>query len=179
MDAGNIIYIIAIIIYFIYTALKKGKGPDDVAAPEQKEEGQSKRPASFEDLLKEIRDGQQERERDFDQSGQGDTLEKKPTRQDRSIEKPVATPSYQRPSIDQPKAFGRFQGEVSDDEKPRHKTLDEQVRLDAEIEGLKSSIAVEEISKPKKSNKYRAMLKNPESVKDAIVLSEILNKRSF
>lgn len=178
MDAGNIVYIIAIIIYFIYTALKKNKGPEDVDVPEKQDQESPRRPASFEDLLKEIREGQQERKSDFDQTGQGDVLEQKSKRRDRSIERP-SSPSYQPRDLDQPKAFKKFQGEVSEEEKPRHKTLDEQVRLDAEIEGLKSSIAVEELDKPKTNSKYKSMLKNPESAKDAIILTEILNRRNF
>lgn len=179
MDAGNIIYIIAIIIYFIYSAMKKSKGPEEIDVPEKEVEDSPRRPASFEDLLREIREGQQEKERNFDQSGQGDVLEQKPQRRDRSIEKPVSSPSYQPKSVDQPKAFRKFQGEVSEQEKPRHKTLDEQVMMDDEIEGLKSSIKVEELDAPESNSKYKSLLKNPESVKDAIILTEILNRRNF
>jgi hypothetical protein len=80
VDAGNIIYIIAIIIYFIYTAVKKGQKPQDLdGQDDQSSDGQSERkPVSFEDLLKEIRGGQQQREKDLSQTGQGTITQSRP-----------------------------------------------------------------------------------------------------
>ncbi len=215
MDAGNIIYIIAIIIYFIYTALKKAKpdaGSDKPLSNEPSTEQQ--RPVSFDDLLKEIRQGQQSREKDFEQTGQGNTAEKK-FQTDRWDKKPeqhldsdlegavqekipkkkfqtdrwektpeveperATRPIYQD-DVDQPKAFGKFQGEVSDRAIPKLKTLDEQVSLSSNIQGLKSDIKVIDISgKKNRSNRYKEMLQNPESVRDAVILSEILNRKTF
>lgn len=245
MDAGNIIYIIAIIIYFIYTALKKAKpdaGPDKPVSNDPTSE--QKRPVSFDDLLKEIRQGQQSREKDFEQTGQGNTAEKKfqtdrwdkkpDQHSDRDFEEPVqgktaekkfqtdrwdkkpdqhsdrsyeesahgkipekkfqtdrwerrpdieperATKPIYQDDVDQPKAYGKFQGEVSDRAIPKLKTLDEQVNLSSAIEGLKSDIKVIDISgKKNRSNRYKEMLRNPETVKDAVILSEILNRKNF
>lgn len=184
MDAGNIIYIIAIIIYFIYTALKKGKGPEDIDEPSTPQDERPRRQTSFEDLLKEIREGQKERERDLEQSGQGETLEDQAQRQERKIERRTPEPvyeekTYERPVANQPKAYQKFQGEVKSQDKPKLKTLDEQISLDAELEGLKASIEVEELEDKVKVNRYKSLLKNPETVKDAVVMSEILNRKHF
>ncbi|EOZ98378.1 hypothetical protein A33Q_1032 [Indibacter alkaliphilus LW1] len=179
MDAGNIIYIIAIIIYFIYTALKKGKGPEDVNTPENPEQEAPRKQVSFDDLLREIREGQQERERDFEESGQGEVIESKPVRKQKEVQQARRADSYQPQSIDQPKEFHKFQGEIADVEKPKLKTLDEQVKLNSKLEGLKSTIEVEELEEVSGMNKYKSLLKNPETVKEAVVLSEILNRKHF
>ncbi len=178
MDAGNIIYLIAIIIYFLFTVLKKpkqGQEPENTDAPGKDQ--QQKKPASFEDLLKEIRQSQQERERDLSQSGQGKAIEELPTANSGSYRHQEI--DVQPAGIDQPRAYRKFQGEVSERALPKMKTLDEQVSLTATIEGIKSDIRVENIGKKVTSNKYKSLLRNPETVKDAVVLSEILNRKHF
>ena len=61
MDLGNILYLVAVIGYFIYQLTKK-KNPagaeEQVDMPEQKKE----RPATFEDLMREIREVVRDRE---------------------------------------------------------------------------------------------------------------------
>lgn len=175
MDAGNLIYIIAVIIYFIYSALKKNKGQDEIDLPETPQE-QSK-PVSFEDLLKEIRQGQQAREKDLSKSGQGKAVEdRKPVPAHYDDPNPRR---YQAEVKKQPKAFEKFQGEVSERERPKLLTLDEQVRLTGSIEGIKSSLYTESLEKEEGENKYAKLLKNPETVKDAVILGEILNRKHF
>ncbi|EIM76462.1 hypothetical protein A3SI_09692 [Nitritalea halalkaliphila LW7] len=79
MDAGNILYIIAIIIYFIYSAVTAGKKKQAEREQEAREaeeigneqEGPKQRSGSFEDMLREIRRAQQGAERDLERSGQG------------------------------------------------------------------------------------------------------------
>jgi len=179
VDAGNIIYLLAIIIYFIYTALKKGKNEREIENPDQPGNTQEgNRPVSFEDLLKEIRQGQKKSDGDVQPSGQKRAVEAKENpRTVRTFE--VNPRTYQPEKIKQPKAYEKFQGEVAERERPKLVTLDEQVRLTGSIEGIKSSLQTESLEKSKSENKYANLLKNPESVKDAIVLSEILNRRNF
>ncbi|WP_304516667.1 hypothetical protein [Cecembia rubra] len=177
MDAGNIIYLVAIIIYFIYTALKKGKPEGEIEKPAvPNEQQEQRRPVSFEDLLKEIRSGQQQLERDLQQTGQGKAAEEKPVAQMTSAEKPLGN----RPQkIKQPKAYEQFQGEISEREMPKLRTLNEQISLEASLEGIKSSLKSETLEKVKKENRYRQLLKDPRSVKDAVILSEVLTKKYF
>lgn len=180
MDIGNIIYIIAIIIYFIYTLSKKGKNGGEIENYDQPENTQErKKPVSFEDLLKEIRQGQQRTEGDFiPRQPQEKTVEaKESTRTFRQFEPKPRT--YQAQKTKQPKAYEQFQGEVTERERPKLLTLDEQVRLTGSIEGIKSSLQTEHLEKEKSENKYASLLKNPQSVKDAIILSEILNRKNF
>ncbi|MFD2201133.1 hypothetical protein [Shivajiella indica] len=179
MDAGNIIYLIAIIIYFIYTAVKKGKNeglPENMDKPERGE--QQRKPVSFEDLLKEIRQGQQRSQGDFQPTEQRKPIEvQENQRQVRQFETNPRT--YQPQKVKQPKAYEQFQGEVAERERPKLLTLDEQVRLTGSIEGIKSSLQTELLEKERHENKYANLLRNPQSVKDAIILSEILNRKHF
>lgn len=177
VDAGNIIYLIAIILYFLFTVLKKPKKEEieNTGSPEDQQE--QRKPVSFEDLLKEIRQGQQERERDFQQSGQGKAVEERPITSSQPFERQEK--SFEPSNFNQPKAYQKFQGEISDKALPKVKTLDEQVSLTASIQGIKSSIKSESTAKQVRENKYRRMLNNPSSVKDAVVLSEILNRKHF
>lgn len=178
MDAGNIIYLVAIILYFLFTVLKKPKQGADGENTDAPDVDQDKRkPVSFEDLLKEIRQGQQERQKDLQQSGQGKALEERESRQSRTNE--TVQREYQAQNSDQPKAYQKFQGEVSDKVLPKIKTLDEQVSLTASIQGIKSEIRMETTGKKGSINKYKNLLKDPETVKDAVVLSEILNRKHF
>lgn len=178
MDAGNIIYLIAIILYFLFTVLKKPKQGADVEKTDTPDTDQDQRkPVSFEDLLKEIRQGQQERQKDLQQTGQGKAVEENKKGQSKRYE--TAQRQYQPQNIDQPRAYQKFQGEISDKVLPKIKTLDEQVSLTASIQGLKSDIKMETSAKKGATNKYKSLLRNPETVKDAVVLSEILNRKHF
>ena len=57
MDLGNIVYIIAVIGYFIYQATKKKRGQELPGAPDSNPEPPQKG-MTFEELLKEIRQAQ-------------------------------------------------------------------------------------------------------------------------
>ncbi len=68
MDSGTVFYIIAVIIYFLYTAFQQrkaknreeqGEVPSDSPAKEDAPKG------SFDEILREIRRQQEERERDI------------------------------------------------------------------------------------------------------------------
>jgi serine phosphatase RsbU (regulator of sigma subunit) len=178
MDAGNIIYIIAIIAYFLYTILKKNKPGEELEGPESQDpQNEQKRPTSFEDLLKEIRNSQQENLREHRESSQKNEAEERRSMRPASTSRDPR--SYQPASVNQPKAYEKFQGEVEDKEIPKLKTLDEQVSLKASVQGIKSSLKVEEVTVGKKKNKYQKLLQDPTTIKDAVILSEILNRKHF
>ncbi|MGY6521096.1 MAG: hypothetical protein ACXIUD_05165 [Mongoliitalea sp.] len=174
MDAGNLIYLLAVIIYFIYSALKKNKPEMPEETDSSRSDGERQQPASFEELLREIRRGQQEAQRDLEQTGQGEVLEERrpePTRRSEPAFQPM-------PQTRQPKAYQAFQGALDEDYKPKYKTLDEQVRISSSIQGIKPTNATASKSKKKQVHRYSDLLQNPRTVKDAVVLSEIL-KRKF
>ncbi|WP_373497192.1 hypothetical protein [Aquiflexum sp.] len=182
MDAGNLIYIIAIIIYFVYTAMKKGQKPRDLDGQDNlpTDSQPQRKPVSFEDLLKEIRSGQQEREKDFEQTGQGTSAESTPVPQQATVSREFE-PQRDIMRGDRPrsKAYGDYEGTGAEIIKPKIKTLDEQVSLTATVEGIKSSITSEKIKTTKTKSRYAEMLSNPETIKDAVILSEILNRKNF
>ncbi|MCH7410895.1 hypothetical protein MM239_15915 [Belliella sp. DSM 111904] len=172
-NIGNVIYVVAVIIYFIYTAIKKGgKG---AAQPPTTTEGPTEdhqRPQSFEDLLREIRKGQREEKRDLEKTGQGDSHI--PHRS-----KPIQTSSDKYDGEKKyASAFDKYSGTVSNHEVPKLQTLDEQVRLSSDLIGI--GTVGEDIDKKQKSaNRYKKLLQDPQNVKDAVVLSEIMNKKYF
>lgn len=182
MDAGNIIYIIAIIIYFIYTAVKKGQKPQDLEGQDdQPSDGQpERRPVSFEDLLKEIRGGQQQREKDLSQTGQGTiTQNRTDSRQETVSRQFEQQRDIMRGDRPRSKAYGEYEGTGAEIVKPKLKTLDEQVSLTASVEGIKSNLKSERVGITKTKSRYAEMLSNPATIKDAVILSEILNRKNF
>lgn len=206
MDLGNIVYIIAIIAYFIYTATRKKASPEEMDQPGSPDRQQEQRkPVSFEDLLKEIRQSQGEREKDLADSGQGKSAEQLPRRNEgKTLEQQKSRPVQevrtfepQRPrpvqevrkfeeqkprtGLETKKVpqYENFEGVIEEKKIPERVKLAEQVRIHGHIEGLKSSIAVESIDRMDEENKYKTMLRNPETIKDAVILSEILNRKYF
>jgi hypothetical protein len=178
MDNFNLIYIIALVIYFIYSALKKGKRGAEDANDIPSGPSQPRRPASFEDLLREIRESQQEKSRDLEASGQGDLEEEDNYRKDpepviQSYESDRGTLHKEKPRKSR---YEAFEGEISQEGKT-YKKLDDQVSIYAPIEGIKSELKKERLNTDKAPNRYLTMLKNPQTIKDAVVLSEILNRK--
>jgi hypothetical protein len=219
MDLGNIVYIVAVLAYFIYQATqnkkKKQAQQDAVDAPEP-----TQRATSFEDLLKEIRGEQIQKpspelpkpvsppvvtSRNFESTYEkpmSDSSYHKPessyTPQKSTYQQPVSSyemkPStygkqistYSKPvSIyDQRKAWKETVKPEDDDEISYYEgayenkvyarasdlaTIPEIPTLEIERSSVKSS----------KNSPYAQLLQNPKSVRDAIVLSEILAKKHF
>ena len=165
MDLGNLLYLVAIIGYFIYQITKK-KNPagaeKQVDMPEQKKE----RPATFEDLMREIREAQKP------QRPRANPLPPKP--------EPVIE-EYKRPdSVFQRRSEKRDDDEISyyDGAYEKAKTAAEKAVPISQLEFSETGRkAYEKKSAP--TNRYGKLLKNPQSVKDAVVLSEILNRKHF
>lgn len=180
MDAGNIIYIIAIIIYFIYTAVKKGQKPQDLEGQDNTDSQPQRKPVSFEDLLKEIRSEQEPRDENKPQREQTTPSQTRPISQQTTVRREFE-PQRDIMRADRPrsKAYGDYEGTGAEIEKPKIKTLDEQVSLTASVEGIKSNISSERIKSTNTKSRYAEMLSNPATIKDAVILSEILNRKKF
>lgn len=183
MEPGNIIYIIAIIIYFIYSAVKKGKKEKEFMDEETDQGGELEnerpRPTSFEDLLKEIRAGQDQRKANLPETGQGTTVQPtaKPSQPVSRPIKPVV--AADKTAVETSRKYGDFQGFVGDSERPKILTLDEQVRISSSLNTSSILQLDKEPKKEKPANRIGRMLKDPATVKDAIILSEILNRKQF
>ena len=176
MDLGNILYIVAVLAYFIYQATKgkKREKPENDPTPDEP----VNRPNSFEDLLREIREAQQPKPA------------KKPAPAPK-IEQAKPVESY--PWRDEPeekyqqewkKKKPIYEAEPADDEIQYYSGAFEHTKSELS----KTSKGVPEIPTVKKvkdektygtSSKYARMLKNPESIKDAVVLKEILDRKYF
>ncbi|MEX2513814.1 MAG: hypothetical protein WD398_12995 [Cyclobacteriaceae bacterium] len=171
MDSGTIFYIIAILAYFIYTTFIQKKA-DKTSIPTDDESGNEtghsppKRGVSFDEMLREIRNEQLERESDLKPAG--DSIEKEVSEQ---VEVP-----YQEEFSEPVEYEENYKNPYRELNQPLVK-LDDQVDINDNKQLLGS---VEDVAEEYQGrSKYAAMLKNPEHVKDAVILSEILNRRHF
>lgn len=164
MDLGNIVYIIAVIGYFIYQATKKKRGQELPGAPDSNPEPPQKG-MTFEELLKEIRQAQ-------------NPIPAPPTPKPQPI--PVSTQRnpYRKPTV--------IQEEEDDEIQYYEGTFDSTKKNPYQEYAEKHSIPAVPIQKinydelnTKRVNRYAEKLKNPQSVREAIVLSEILKRKHF
>lgn len=182
MDLGNIVYIVAVLAYFIYQATRKKKG-QDMADPDGESPEAPQKGMTFEDLMKEIREAQNPK-----------PIEKpEPVRQKPVVQEAVKPEPYRTQSvpthIPQPKPVSRRPVVVEeDDEETRYyegsyaatKKIPYQNFKETSSADLIPSIKMDYDSiNPKKSNPYAQLLKNPRSLKDAMVVSEILKPKHF
>ncbi|MDX5338109.1 MAG: hypothetical protein LPK25_03710 [Cyclobacteriaceae bacterium] len=163
MDLGNIIYIVAIIAYFIYQMTRKKGGeelPENPESPTPKPE----KGVTFEELLKEIRNAQNPQK--------SDPVPPAP----KPIPIPEPKPAY-RKKVEEPE-----DDEIKYYEGTFHATKKNPYQAYAEKKSIPSAPVPKlnlESSVPKKVNPYTEKLKNPKSVREAIVLAEILNRKHF
>lgn len=182
MDLGNIVYIVAVLAYFIYQATRKKKGLDlpesDGSAPEQPQKGMT-----FEELMREIRQAQNPSTAEKPAPVKPEIVKSAPPRS--QPYRPQPTPSY----IPQAKPVSRKPVLVEEED-------DEIKHYEGAFEGTKSnpyqafkdthSIPSTPLVKfdydsinPKKVNPYAELLKNPKTLKQAVVVSEILKPKYF
>ncbi|MCE7056148.1 hypothetical protein LZF95_15805 [Algoriphagus sp. AGSA1] len=177
MDLGNLIYIVAILAYFIYQATrgkKKNQSPaDQDSLPSEPEE----KPTTFEDLLREIRDAQKNK-----------PAEPVPPRIDpapaeyKNEAEPVVRPEWRPDPAPAVKRFPtkkwdgeeieNYQGEFE----KTNSDLSQTSKGIPEIPSLKETAI--ETSYTTKS-RYARLLKDPKSLKEAIVLKEVLDRKHF
>ena len=170
MDFGQIIYIVAIVAYFLYRASSKKKNtplPDaEEAAPETPKKG-----FTFEELLREIREAQ---------TPSIPELEPEP------MPLPKPKPAYTIPQQDRP----MFQPTSSKEEVifegldyEQSKTNSQAMSFYTDTEALRAPLdqgksILYELD-VERTNPYAELLKNPTSFRDAVVLSEILKPKYF
>lgn len=166
MDLGNIVYVVAVLGYFIYRAIQ-GKKEKELAETNQPEEESGPKPVSFEDLLKEIREAQ------------------KPKRQ-----APEPKPVFQEVVVPQEKirakpiAIRRSEAvEVLDDEarfyQGAYNSSNQSATKITDVTYEGSFLKADEHEASKKVNRYAAVLKNQQSLREALIVSEILKPRHF
>jgi hypothetical protein len=171
MDLGNIVYIVAVLAYFIYQATKKKREGE---LPEGTEESPEppKKGMTFEDLLKEIREAQNP----F--PTQPEAAKPEPVR---PIPAPVPVPQFTKPSR-KPVVVEEVDEEVSHYEGSFEKSKTNPYAAYQSTHSIPSTPAKRidyDSLYPKKVNPYAELLKNPKTLKDAVVVSEILKPKYF
>jgi len=175
-DSSTIFYIIAVVVYFLYSLFFRKKEQEPVEGNPNSPDA-PKKPVSFEDLLKEIRQEQGEVQREVQEvedvwEGDEDDYEEE--------HEVLKETSYERPYREEARYY-----EGSWESKNRYSTHPTQplVKLEDQVELTASDIVlgeVEEEQEPGRSNnRFGLLLKNPETLKDAVVVSEILTRKHF
>lgn len=182
-DSSTVVYIIAIVVYFLYSLFFNKKVPEQQDEQTEQPEAQPRRAASFDELLKEIRREQGERERDLEGTllEEEDFVEEETYREEKPKPKPAPKRYYayndpeQFPSSE--KAYQAVQQRYQQYEKQPLVKLDDQVDIESNEKILGE---VEDVSGTfRRKNRYAALLKNPGTVRDAVVVSEILRRKHF
>lgn len=167
MELGQILYVVAIVAYFIYkaSAKKKGASPPEEGdlTPDSPQKG-----LTFEDLLREIRESQMP------------TVDKVPQQKTEPAVDQLTVPKQS--FKEKEKLAPIFEEVVAEGQDYEELGRSYREKLDrTNLEGLTSStpkrIFLE--TKEKKSNPYAALLKNQNSFRDAVIVSEILRTKHF
>lgn len=181
-DASTLVYIVAVAVYFLYSTFFRKKEPPQTGT--EQPEVKPQKTASFDELLKEIRREQGQLDRDMkgevveeDYYGEEEVYEEK--------RKPVLQPAPKKYfTYEDPKQFPtadaagqKKTNKFEKYEKQPLVRLNDQVDLhsDEKILGEVEDVA----GQFQKSNKYANLLKNPKTIREAIVVSEILNRKHF
>jgi len=189
-DSSTIVYIIAVIVYFLYSTFFNKKAPEQDSSPTEQSENQPRRTVSFDDLLKEIRNEQGQLERDMEATSMEEERyveeekysdEKRQKEGKRYLSEPAPQKYFtyedpeQFPSSDE--IYTNTQKGFQKYEKQPLVKLDDQVDLESDERILGE---VEDVAgNTRRQNKYAALLKNPVSVREAIVVSEIMQRKHF
>lgn len=173
MDLGQIIYIVAIVAYFIYNASKKKKSAEPVDSDENQPEAPQKG-LTFEELLKEIRNAQNPPAPEPPKPVVQETY--RPTPIPPIFPEAKAQPRKRFEPVeeldDEAKFYeGAFESSAK---KNPYQSLANKTFAEPELKRLKP----QEITAPK-VNPYAELLKNPKTVREAIIVSEILRPKHF
>lgn len=176
MDLGNIVYIVAVLAYFIYQATRGKKKDQAPVGDEDRVDEPTHQPTSFEDVLREIRNSQKPKQETVDKPKQV------------TVERPRTAPSVDekpdwRPDPVFKKRFPAKPIVEADEEISYYEGAFENVESELsqtskgvpEIPSLKETVDLY----TRRKHRYAAMLKNPQSIRDAVVLKEILDKKYF
>lgn len=163
MNESLIYIIILIVIYLVRFFLKKGEEPvshepHDTFEPQERPSG-PRRPSTFEELLEELG------RKDYD-------VEETEVKEYQPVYETLEDPYFQHQPDRDAEARSVYENSVSQAKK--FKTLDEQVSI------VKSDLGIEKILKEEKPvvvSRYMRMLRNPQGLKDAVIMAEILNRK--
>lgn len=173
MDLGQIIYIIAIVAYFIYNASKKKKGANPMDSEDTQPEAPQKG-LTFEELLKEIRNAQNPPMPEVPPAPKQQPVFTAPT--PTTFAEPKPQPKRRFEPVEEVDDEAKFYEGVfeSTPKKNPYQALANKTFAEPEFKRFKS----QEIAQPK-VNPYAELLKNPKSVREAIIVSEILRPKHF
>lgn len=171
-DFKLILYVLAAVAYFIFMQWRKAfNAPDEDADVEPRKQERrapfpTKPATSFEDILRELQPKLDRAE------AKGKAIIEKTKEQDRSLETP--TPSYmeKRPVVKNYEDLVQTPKALSWEnpaEARLAKRLSEERRISSNFANYEKPTAIQ--------NKYASLLRNPVSVRDAVVLKEILTRK--
>ncbi len=177
------IYLALALIYFLSQAFRKkkpkqprGYGESDTAEEETSRIPERDRSMTFEELLEEFT-GQRSEEKAKEEA-------RKKAREAYELEEEPEEPEIMKD--DEYKVYDEYDDykasayrEYTDysAQSSKLKTLDEQVDIEEPIEKLFDGY--QDKYKQTRADKYRKILSNPETIKDAIILKEILDPKYF
>ena len=171
MEFGQIIYIVAIVAYFLYRASSKKKStsiPDgESTAPDAPQKG-----FSFEELLREIRESQEPKVPEV-------VVDTPPV--------PKANPAHSSSKQKMSKKRAQSSQEVIVAEGVDYEAKNfNSHRKNPTYSHPETSSSIDLASRPKfyeqpveVQNPYAELLRNPKSIRDAVVVSEILKPKHF
>lgn len=182
-DYKLILYILAIVAYFIYTAWRKAfKTPDDDGRPPAptQERPQQERPAPRPMPTTQSQPRQQQRP-SVPATSFEDILREMQTKMERANEQnrtPVEQPKPVLQPAMQPVAREREPRRALSLENPEHAQLYNQKRKDR----IAAADALYELKKQERRvvpNLYGELLHNPQTIRQAFILSEIFNRKQY
>jgi hypothetical protein len=180
-DLELYIYIALALIYFLTRAFKPKKSPrppKDIRGPASDSPDSTSRPArerpmTFEELLQEFtgyREPQQTlaptREEEVEEEVQHEEIQE----EEHEYKYYEGYDDYKKSSYADYNTVQQLEKDLT--------TIDEQVSFEEPLE-KKFDWGEIEIVKSIQSEKYRKMLQNPESIRDAIILKELLDRKYF
>ena len=176
-DLQIIIYIVFIVLYLLSRALRKKKPVvgDDSHTQEtpgslstSSESKPRKRPTTFEELLRELEGHPQETEEIKEEPQVHAEQEKEPVVEETAmIEESLHASPTVNPQWEKYMKEGGLQ------------SLDETVDLDAQLRKRFDTYKISRKDNIHTASRYRELLRSRDSVKDAIILKEILDRKYF
>ena len=181
MDAQFWIYIVIIVIYFLSRLFKKGEQvvgeSQETQRPERKTPGRATQPGgevprqlTFEELLREITEGKQvQRRQPEPEVPEYESYEKDLGDEARSLEEV---------DFDETETAGKWKSyEEIPARNVERRSLEETLRLEDTVVDFRKFDVFQNIDKKKLSDDYFKILRNPATLKQAVVLSEILKTK--
>ena len=173
MDLGQIVYIIAIVVYFIYQASRKKKSLEPMDSDDNQPEAPQKG-LTFEEILKEIRNAQNPREPEKKKEEVAEPVRPIPVSIERTEAKRPARKQFEPvEEVDDEASY--YDGAYRSTPSPNpYQAMANRTFTEPEIKKVKSQDIL-----PKKVNPYAELVKNPKSIRESIVVSEILRPKYF